>query len=109
MNPKGTYRAEDSAVKKLGRLTIGRSKLTSDDEQVKGTDVLRAMNVSAWLIFSFFLTTSLFGEDANGPVITVRKGTSQQVEVKEIGGPAGGAAAKVLKNDLQLAGGLSTG
>lgn len=109
MNRKGTYRAEDSGVKQLGLLTNGCSKLTSDVEQVKGTDVLRAMNVSAWVIFSFFLTTALFGEDASGPVITVRKGTSQQVEVKEIGGPAGSAATTVLKNDIQLSGGLSLG
>jgi TolB protein len=59
------------------------------------------------LLFSLGLATTLFGEDPGGPVITVHKGTSQQIEIKEIGGPAGGTAATVLKNDIQLSGALS--
>ena len=67
------------------------------------------MNVSALAVFSLCLATTLFGEDSGGPVITVRKGTSQQVEIKEISGPAGGAATSVLKNDILLSGILSLG
>ena len=67
------------------------------------------MNVSVLAVFSLCLATTLFGEDSSGPVITVRKGTSQQVEVKEIGGAAGGAATSVLKNDILLSGALSLG
>ena len=74
-----------------------------------GTNAISTMNVSALAVFSLSLATTLFGEDSNGPVITVRKGTSQQVEIKEIGGPAGGAATSVLKNDIQLSGALSLG
>lgn len=67
------------------------------------------MNVSALAVFSLCLATTLFGEDSGGPVITVRKGTSQQVEIKEISGAAGGAATSVLKNDILLSGILSLG
>jgi TolB protein len=74
-----------------------------------GTNAISTMNVSALAVFSLSLATTLFSEDSNGPVITVRKGTSQQVEIKEIGGPAGGAATGVLKNDIQLSGALSLG
>ncbi len=74
-----------------------------------GTNAISTMNVLALAVFSLCLTKTLLGEDSSGPVITVRKGTSQQVEVKEIGGSAGGAATSVLKNDIQLSGGLSSG
>jgi TolB protein len=74
-----------------------------------GTNAISTMNVSALAVFSLSLATTLFSEDSNGPVITVRKGTSQQVEIKEIGGPTGGAATSVLKNDIQLSGALSLG
>jgi TolB protein len=74
-----------------------------------GTNAISTMNVSALAVFSLCLTTTLLGEDSSGPVITVRKGTSQQVEIKEIGGSAGSAATNVLKNDIQLSGGLSSG
>src|SRR3984893_2653526 len=74
-----------------------------------GTNAISTMNVSALAVFSLCLTTTLLGEDSSGPVITVRKGTSQQVEIKEIGGSAGSAATSVLKNDIQLSGGLSLG
>ena len=67
------------------------------------------MNVSALAVFLFCLATTLFGEDTGGPVITVRKGTSQQVEIKEIGGQSGGAATGVLKNDIQLSGAKAAG
>jgi TolB protein len=67
------------------------------------------MNVSALAVFFFCLITTLLGEDSGGPVITVRKGTSQQVEIKEIGGSAGPAATTVLKNDIQLSGALVVG
>jgi TolB protein len=74
-----------------------------------GTNAISTMNVSALAVFSLCLTTTLLGEDSSGPVITVRKGTSQQVEIKEIAGSAGSAATSVLKNDIQLSGGLSLG
>lgn len=74
-----------------------------------GTNAISTMKASALAVFSFCLTTTLLGADSSGPVITVRKGTSQQVEIKEIGGSAGSAATNVLKNDIQLSGGLSLG
>src|ERR1700730_13294455 len=74
-----------------------------------GTNAISTMNVSALAVFSLCLTTTLFGEDSSGPVITVRKGTSQQVEIKEIGGPAGAAATTIFKNDIHVARGLSLG
>jgi TolB protein len=74
-----------------------------------GTNAISTMNVLVLAVFSLFLSTALFGEDPGGTVITVRKGTSQQVEIKEIGGPAGVAATSVLKNDIQLSGSLSLG
>ena len=73
------------------------------------TNATSKMNVSALAIFSLCLVTTLLGEDSNGPVITVRKGTSQQVEIKAIGGPQGAAASSVLKNDIELSGALALG
>ena len=67
------------------------------------------MNVSALVVLSLCLAISLFGKDSGVPVITVHKGTSQQVEVKEISGQAGGEATRILKNDIQLSGALSQG
>src|SRR6266481_2075858 len=52
---------------------------------------------------------TLIGEEASGPVITVRKGTAIVVETKEISDPAGSAASSVLKDDIQLSGALSSG
>jgi TolB protein len=52
---------------------------------------------------------ALFGEDAAGPVITVRKGTSIVVETKEISGATGATASNVMKNDIRLSGALSSG
>jgi TolB protein len=64
----------------------------------------------------FFLFASILAsvlnviaEEASGPVITVRKGTSVVVEVKEIGGSAGASASNILRNDIQLSGALSSG
>jgi TolB protein len=74
-----------------------------------GTNAISTMNVSALAVFFFCLATTLFGEDPGGPVITVRKGTSQQVEIKGIGGQSGDAATSVLKNDIELSGALSLG
>jgi TolB protein len=74
-----------------------------------GTNAISTMNVPALAVFSLCLVTTLFGEDPGGPVITVRKGTSQQVEVQEIAGSSGGAATTVLKNDIELSGALSLG
>jgi TolB protein len=73
------------------------------------TNATSKMNVSALAIFSLCLVTTLLGEDSSGPVITVRKGTSQQVEIKAIGGPQGAAASSVLKNDIELSGALALG
>jgi TolB protein len=71
------------------------------------TNAASKMNVSVLVVFSLCLLTSLFGEDPNQPVITVRKGTSQQVAIKPIGGPEGAAATNVLKNDIELSGALA--
>jgi TolB protein len=61
-------------------------------------------------LFAFLASAhALFGEDASGPVITVRKGTSVVIETKEFTGAAGAAASNVLKNDIQLSGALSAG
>ncbi len=67
------------------------------------------MNVLPSVVCFLSLATALFAQDSAGPVITVRKGTSQQLEVRDIGGPAGSAATSVLKNDIQLSGSLSLG
>ncbi len=99
----GTYRAKSASVKQLGRPL----RLTSALELVNGLNAISTMNVSVLAVLSFFVATSIFSEDPSGPVITVRKGTSQQAEVKEIGGPAGAAATSILKNDIQLSGALS--
>ena len=83
-------------------------QLTSDLEQVKGHKRERiTMNVLPSVVCFLSLAIALFAQDSAGPVITVRKGTSQQVEVRDIGGPAGSAATSVLKNDIQLSGSLS--
>jgi TolB protein len=61
-------------------------------------------------LFAFLASALvLLGEDASGPVITVRKGTSIVIETKEFTGAAGAAASNVLKNDVQLSGALSAG
>ncbi len=73
------------------------------------TNAASKMNVSVLVVFSLCLVTSLLGEDPNQPVITVRKGTSQQVAIKPIGGPEGAAATSVLKNDIELSGALALG
>ena len=99
----GTYRAKSATVKPLGRPL----RLTSALELVNGHNAISTMNVSVLAVLSFFVVTSIFSEDPSGPVITVRKGTSQQVEVKELSGPAGPAATSILKNDIQLSGALS--
>jgi TolB protein len=83
-------------------------QLTSNLEQVKGHKRERiTMNVLPSVVCFLSLAITLFAQDSAGPVITVRKGTSQQVEVRDIGGPAGNAATSVLKNDIQLSGSLS--
>src|SRR6516164_1878686 len=51
----------------------------------------------------------LFGENAQSPVITVRKGTAVVVDIKEAAGAAGAAAGSVLRNDIQLSGALALG
>jgi TolB protein len=67
------------------------------------------MRILYLFVFLFASAFALFGEDAPGPVITVRKGTSVIVETKDISGAAGAAASNVLKNDFQLSGALSLG
>ena len=74
-----------------------------------GGKALSTMKVLSLVVSSLGLATALFGADSAGPVITVRKGTSLEVEVKEIGGAAGVTATTVLKNDIQLSGVLSLG
>jgi len=67
------------------------------------------MNFLPFVFCSLSLAITLFAQDTTGPVITVRKGTSQQVAVRGISGPAGSAAESVLKNDIELSGALSLG
>lgn len=74
-----------------------------------GGKALSTMKVLSLVVSSLVLATALFGADPAGPVITVRKGTSLEVEVKDIGGPAGVTTTTVLKNDIQLSGVLSLG
>ena len=75
-----------------------------------GTNAISTMNVPLLAVFSLCLaTTTLFAADSGGPVITVRKGTSQQVEIKQISGSAGSTATSVLQNDILLSGELSLG
>ena len=65
------------------------------------------MKALALVVSSLSLATALFGADSAGPVITVRKGTSLEVEVQNINGTGGAAATNVLSNDIQLSGVLS--
>ena len=67
------------------------------------------MNFLSSVVCSLSLAFTLFAQDTTGPVITVRKGTSQQVAVRGISGPVGSAAESVLKNDIELSGALSLG
>jgi TolB protein len=67
------------------------------------------MNFLSFVVCFLSLATTLYAQDTTGPVISVRKGTSQLVEVRGIGGPAGGTAESVLKNDIELSGALSLG
>lgn len=55
------------------------------------------------------LVALLLAENAESPVITIRKGTAVVVDIKEVAGAAGAAAASVLKNDIQLTGVLAVG
>ncbi len=73
-----------------------------------GGKAISTMRVLSLVVCSLGLATALFGADSE-PVITVRKGTSLEVNVKDIGGPAGAAATTALKNDIQLSGVLSLG
>jgi TolB protein len=74
-----------------------------------GVKAISTMKVLSLVVSYLGLASALFGADSAGPVITVRKGTSLEVEVKDIGGAAGVAATTVLKNDIQLSGVLSLG
>ena len=65
------------------------------------------MKVLSLVVSSLGLATALFGADSAVPVITVRKGTSLEVNVKDIVGAAGVAATKILRNDIELSGALS--
>jgi TolB protein len=51
----------------------------------------------------------LRAENAQSPVITVRKGTAVVVDIKEVAGAAGATAGSVLRNDIQLSGALALG
>ena len=74
-----------------------------------GGNAIRTMKVLSLLVSSLGLVTALFAADSAGPIITVRKGTSLEVDVQEIGGSAGSTATAVLRNDIQLSGALSLG
>src|SRR6478672_2988403 len=72
-----------------------------------GGNAISTMKVLSLVVSSLGLATALLGADLAGPVITVRKGTSLEINVKNIGGTAGGTATTLLKNDIQLSGALS--
>ena len=74
-----------------------------------GGNAISAMKFLSLVVSFLGLATALFGADSAGTVITVRKGTSLEVVVKDIGGVAGVAATTVLRNDIQLSGVLSLG
>src|ERR1700738_4989125 len=74
-----------------------------------GRKAISTMKVLPLVVSSLGLATALFGADSAGPVITVRKGTSLEAAVKDIGDAAGVAATTVLRNDIQLSGVLSLG
>jgi len=74
-----------------------------------GGNVINTMKVLSLVVFSLGLVTALFAADSAGPVITVRKGTSLEVDLKDIAGAAGIGATTVLRNDIQLSGALSIG
>src|SRR6201998_1097113 len=65
------------------------------------------------LLASFFLLglsiVSALAQSSNSAVITLRKGTTVVIQVKEVGGSAGANATAVLKNDIELSGFLSLG
>jgi TolB protein len=65
------------------------------------------MKFLAFSVCSLIAVSSLFGQSDNSPVITVRKGTSVIVDVKEISGSS--AAGNILRNDIQLSGALTLG
>src|SRR5260370_14305795 len=75
-------------------------RLTSDLELVNGREAISTMKVLSLVVSSIGLATALFGADSAGPVITVRKGTSLEVDVKDIGGAAGFAATTGLRKDI---------
>ncbi len=63
-------------------------------------------------LFACFLlltATGLAAEDAQSPVITIRKGTAIVCDLKEVPGPSGPAATGVLRNDIELSGALTVG
>jgi len=67
------------------------------------------MKVPVVLTLLFVFSLSLVAQDPPAPVITVRKGVSIIVDVKDVAGAAGSSAVAVLKNDIQLSGALTLG
>jgi TolB protein len=72
-----------------------------------GGNASNTMKSLALFVCFLIAASNLFGESEASPVITVRKGTSVVVEVKEIGGNS--AATGILRNDIQLSGALTLG
>jgi TolB protein len=65
------------------------------------------MKILVLLVCSLISVGALFGQSKVSSVITVRKGTSVVVDVKDVAG--NGAATGVLRNDIQLSGALTLG
>jgi TolB protein len=59
------------------------------------------------IVCSLIAASTALGQSDNSPVITVRKGTSIVVDVKEISGSS--SAGSVLRNDILLSGALTLG
>src|SRR5215472_3880507 len=68
------------------------------------------MKLVAFVGFCCLLLVALLhAENAESPVITIRKGTAIAVDIKEVAGATGEAATSVLRNDIQLSGALALG
>jgi TolB protein len=72
-----------------------------------GGNASNTMKFLALLVCFLTAASSLFGQNESSPVITVRKGTSIVVDVKEVAGNS--SASSILRNDIQLSGALTLG
>jgi TolB protein len=70
---------------------------------------MRSIAFVVYCLLTAFLMTAGSAQNADSPVITIRKGNAIVVELKGLEGAGGGAATAVLRNDIQLSGALSLG